>query len=401
MKMISRRIWKERFQNYTKELMKYLRYIFNGHLVFVLLIGMGGLAYYYSEWVATLGPGFPAEWIMSFLLALVITTSPIHTFLREPDMIFLLPLEKELKAYFQKSITASLILNSYVSILILAALMPMYVQVLNGRFGDFLYLFVLIFILTFINMKMRWNILKFQYKSTLYQDWIIRFTVNGVFILFLVTKAPYYLLLVMCIIIGGLWLAYEKMGKVKLLKWERIIELENKRMMRFYQIANMFTDVPKLRNKVSRRRWLDWVLSFIPSKHESTYKYLFARTLLRSNDYAGLWLRLTVIGGLVMAAFPAIWAKLLAVILFQYLTGFQLLTISKHHDTKIWLQLYPLQQKKIMNGISELLTISLVIQGLILALVASISFGIMPALILLGGCIVFVFIFSLYMKRKL
>ncbi|WP_163101690.1 ABC transporter permease [Peribacillus alkalitolerans] len=399
--MISRRIWKERFQNYTKELMKYLRYIFNGHLVFVLLIGMGGLAYYYSEWVATLGPGFPAEWIMSFLLALVITTSPIHTFLREPDMIFLLPLEKELKAYFQKSITASLILNSYVSILILAALMPMYVQVLNGRFGDFLYLFVLIFILTFINMKMRWNILKFQYKSTLYQDWIIRFTVNGVFILFLVTKAPYYLLLVMCIIIGGLWLAYEKMGKVKLLKWERIIELENKRMMRFYQIANMFTDVPKLRNKVSRRRWLDWVLSFIPSKHESTYKYLFARTLLRSNDYAGLWLRLTVIGGLVMAAFPAIWAKLLAVILFQYLTGFQLLTISKHHDTKIWLQLYPLQQKKIMNGISELLTISLVIQGLILALVASISFGIMPALILLGGCIVFVFIFSLYMKRKL
>ncbi|WP_108671905.1 ABC transporter permease [Peribacillus acanthi] len=399
--MISNNIWKERFQNYTKELTKYLRYIFNGHLVFVLLIGMGGLAYYYSEWVATLNQDFPAEWVMSVLLALVITVSPIQTFLREPDMIFLLPLEKELKNYFQKGIKASLILNSYVSILILAALMPLYVQVLNGKFGDFLYLIAIILILTFINMKMRWCILKFQYKSTLYQDWMIRFILNGVFILFLVTKAPYYLLLVMCVIIGGLWLAYEKMSRVKLLKWERIIELENKRMMRFYQIANMFTDVPKLRNKVSRRKWLDWILSFIPSKHGSTYKYLFARTLLRSNDYAGLWLRLTLIAGFVMAAFPAVWAKLLAVILFLYLTGFQLLTISKHHETKIWLQLYPLRPQIIKKSITELLTISLVVQGFILASVASVFSGILSALILMSGSIVFVFIFSLYMKKKL
>lgn len=43
MKMIfdSKVLWKERFSAYTTEVMRYLRYMFNDHLLFVLVIGLG------------------------------------------------------------------------------------------------------------------------------------------------------------------------------------------------------------------------------------------------------------------------------------------------------------------------------------------------------------------------
>jgi len=66
-------------------------------------------------------------------------------------------------------------------------------------------------------------------------------------------------------------------------------------MMRLYRIANMFVDVPALKERVSRRKWLDFVLSMIGEKR--TYLYLYTRTFLRSGNYFGLYMRLLVIGG--------------------------------------------------------------------------------------------------------
>ena len=38
-------LWKNRFNNYLKETTKYLRFIFNGHLVFVMIILLGGAGF--------------------------------------------------------------------------------------------------------------------------------------------------------------------------------------------------------------------------------------------------------------------------------------------------------------------------------------------------------------------
>ena len=61
-----------------------------------MIILIGGAGYYYSEWVKTLTPDFPRRSIMAIILGLVVTISPLTTFFREPDIVFLLPIETNL-----------------------------------------------------------------------------------------------------------------------------------------------------------------------------------------------------------------------------------------------------------------------------------------------------------------
>ncbi len=65
-------LWKERVQAYITELQKYMKYMFNDHLLFVLIFGGGAALYYYSQWVKTLPTSFPAAIIMAILFAIVL-----------------------------------------------------------------------------------------------------------------------------------------------------------------------------------------------------------------------------------------------------------------------------------------------------------------------------------------
>ena len=58
----------------------------------------------------------------------------------------------------------------------------------------------------------------------------------------------------------GLICLLSKSNRNKGIKWEFLIEQDERRMTAFYRLANMFTDVPKLKNKVKRREWLDGLL---------------------------------------------------------------------------------------------------------------------------------------------
>src|SRR5699024_3131409 len=62
----------------------------------------------------------------------------------------------------------------------------------------------------------------------------------------------------------------------------------------------------------------------------------------RSNDYFGLFIRLTVMGGLLIFFIPNLWMKIVLAILFLYMTSFQLIPLYNHYRTTIWLDLYPI-----------------------------------------------------------
>ncbi|MGJ0467560.1 ABC transporter permease, partial [Listeria monocytogenes] len=96
MKMIfdSKALWKERFSAYTTEVMRYLRYMFNDHLLFVLVIGLGAGIFYYAGWVKTLEPTFPVIPLMVILLTASIAVSPVATLLKKPDIVYLIVQEK-------------------------------------------------------------------------------------------------------------------------------------------------------------------------------------------------------------------------------------------------------------------------------------------------------------------
>lgn len=121
-----KKLWKDRASGRMKDLGRYLRYIFNGHLVVVLLFLIGTASFYYQKWIESLSEGFPAELIIAILIGSLLTYSPVSNFLLEADQVFILPLEDKLRGYFLRSGGASLVFQGYLLLMVLAVLMPMY-----------------------------------------------------------------------------------------------------------------------------------------------------------------------------------------------------------------------------------------------------------------------------------
>ena len=140
-------------------------------------------------------------------------------------------------------------------------------------------------------------------------------------------------------------------------------------MMRLYRIANMFVDVPALKERVSRRKWLDFVLSMIGEKR--TYLYLYTRTFLRSGNYFGLYMRLLVLV-VILYFIPFLYGRFIVSIVFLYLIGYQLLSLWKHHRLKLWLDLYPVtveeKKKDFLCLLNAILCIGSIVFTIIFAL---------------------------------
>lgn len=399
--MNSQGLWAERARSFSKELQKYLRYIFNGHLLLVLVFAIGGLSFYYSEWVKTLSPDFPAEIIMAVVIGILVAKSPIYTFFKEADMVFLLPLETKLKSYVSKSLALSLVIQGYILLMVFVAFLPMFSKVTGAGLSDFLWMFAAILLIKYLNLQIRWHVLKFQEPSTLWTDGVLRLVINIFLLYFIFSHSAMIFPLVTALLLVLLWIYYRNATQKKGIKWERLIELEAKRLMSFYRVANLFTDVPKLRGNVYRRKWLDPLLRFIPYDQNSSFQFLYARTLLRANDYLGLLIRLTIIGSFMLAAVSVLWAKLLVILLFLYMTGLQLLPVWRQHEMKIWVSLYPLPDELRRKAVIQLISILLFIESLVFFAVALFTGGLLPGAVSLAVGIGFIILFQAYAKNKM
>ncbi|MDY4307324.1 ABC transporter permease [Enterococcus mundtii] len=126
----------------------------------------------------------------------------------------------------------------------------------------------------------------------------------------------------------------------------KMIQLEKQRLHQIYQFINLFTDVPEITAKVKRRRYLDPVLRGIKKETKNTYFYLFVRRFARGSDFIGLYVRLTVIGSIIIAGINDLYFTLGIGSLFLYLIGFQLLPLYSQFRYMILVQLYPIPQSQ-------------------------------------------------------
>ncbi|WP_226644805.1 ABC transporter permease [Mesobacillus subterraneus] len=395
-------LWKERFGTFAKETGSYLRYIFNGHLVIVVLFLLGTAAFYYQEWIKTLQPDFPAAWIIALILAFVLTYSPIQTFLTEADKIFLLPLETRLHDYFKKSIAFSLSLQSYLLLLVLAVLMPLHVKIHGADFKSFFILLIALILIKWFNILIRWNVQYFIEKNVRLTDSILRFCINVVLLYFIFSGAQLIFAAVPAAVLILLYFYYKKQAVDKGLKWEQLIEDEERRMNAFYRVANMFTDVPKLRDRTKRRKWLDWLVNVIPYRQDLAFSHLYLRTFARSGDYFGLLVRLSLIGGAALYFLTYGPGQILLALLFMYLTGFQLLPLWNHHQNKLWVGLYPVPENARKKSFTSLLLGIMIFQAAVFAGAVLIKGEWLSAAIVLASGIAFsLFFVYFYSQSKL
>ncbi|MFE7376487.1 ABC transporter permease EcsB [Bacillus cereus] len=368
--MNSTALWKERFRYFLKEVRTYSKYVFNDHLKFIFVFIIGAGAYYYQQWLQTLTSSFPTALVMAVLIGLVLTAGSIQTLLKEADLVYLLPVEEKLKPYFTKAFLFTFMIQLYIIAIVAAALAPLYFQQMKQTGAGYIWIVLAFVIVKAWNLFVAWEKSFLTDQSIQRADWFIRFILNGLFVYFLVERTS-------VLVIGGivllmvLYLAImHQMVKGKPLNWEYLISEEGKKMMLLYRIANMFVDVPALKERVSRRKWLDFILSIIGEKR--TYLYLYTRTFLRSGNYFGLYVRLLALGGVILYFIPFLYGRFIVSFIFLYLIGYQLLTLWKHHRMKIWLDLYPVKvdekKKDFLTLLNAILIIGSVIFTVIFAL---------------------------------
>lgn len=396
-----KKLWKDRANHRIKDLVRYMRYIFNSHLVLVLLFLLGFASYNYQNWIRTLPEGFPAEIIMAIIIGFFLTHSPVYNFLLEADQVFLLPLENRMKRYFYRSGIVSLIVQGYLLLLVIAVFMPLFAHVNKRGFHLFLPFLIILLAVKAWNIACSWRISYFVQNAVYRWDMAVRYFINISFAFLLFKEAQPLIFAILAAVMAFYFRAFFVRTKTAGLKWDLLIAQEEKRMNSFYRLANLFIDVPKLKETVKRRKYLDFLLLPLAFTQNKTYYYLYARTFLRSGDYLGLFIRLTIIGSIILYFLSFGIVQVFLAVLFLYLTGFQLLPLWKHHQNKFWVDLYPVPSKYKTAAFEFLLLIILLVQTIIFAIIILIKQEWFISFIqLLAGGLFSYFFSCIYSKKR-
>ncbi len=336
-------LWSERRSSYWQEARGYLKLILNSGFVASVYFLFIFLTVYYQQFIADMPANFPVAELLTALFAWRLTQGKVRTFVKQADVVFLLPYEAHLGEYFQKSIRYSLIWQCGFIVLIMLSAGPMFTARI-GEGATFWLALVLLLIVKAWNLYCVWEEQRLTGSGDRISHILLRLLVNAVFAYLLFSNSPFWLLLLMLIGMGLLYVFYWRMfSKRHSLKWERLIEVENSMVMFFYRIANVFADVPALRHKVRERRYLQWLIPVLGGNKRTVYHHLFARSFIRANDYLGVYFRLMLVGGVLLYFLPAGWMQVAIAVLFTHMTMMQLSTLSYHYRTSMWVDLYPIE----------------------------------------------------------
>lgn len=391
-----------RLKQHQKQMMRYLRYVFNDHFVLACTFLLGGVGLYYSDFVKTL----PANFLPGKVVILIVLVGLLHvgTFVsltKPADQVFLLPKEVQMQDFLNRAFRYSLWFPFAVLVLGAGFLMPLYVVSTQQSYWAFFPLVLLLWSLkvAFLYLR-RYQLVQNPWlASRCYPLWLVT---SGAMLAVALWFSPWLGL------IGSLLLAlvYRELllKRVKQpLAWDKMIATENRRLQRIYRFINLFTDVPQIATSVKRRKYLDGILALIPKDQGHSYLYLFSHRLLRGSDFGGLYARLLVLGSLLLYFVAERWFSIGLGCLFLYLIGFQLAPLYNQFQYMVMTQLYPLPEKQKARALQQLIVGLLLFAGLVFTLVSCFVY---PDWVerawLLGSFSLFSLIFGyLYLPRRL
>lgn len=394
----------QRLGLHQKKMMKYMRYVLNDHFVLVCLFLVGGLGFYYSNLLKELPANF--VWglpIVGVIWFLILPVGHLVTLIEPADTTFILPKERQMGGYLQKGLRYSLVFPVILSGLIVGISMPLYVVSTGYGFNNIIWFVLMLWFLKYSHLTIlrlacyQGTVSKVQQlKLFWYAASLIAIAVS----LYLTPLAGTGAALLVT-------LAFSQTTKAgaRLLDWEKMATLERSRLYRIYQFINLFTDVPEIEAKVKRRKYLDGLLARIPFKQSNTYLYLFMRRALRGSEYSGLYLRLVIIGGILIFTLQDFLFATGVAALLIYLIGFQMIPLYSQFDYISFIQLYPVSQKTKQASLQKMIASLLGIASLVFAGVALTQLSVIDSLllfaILIGETVLFVWFYVPARIRKM
>lgn len=292
-----------RKQAFRKECVGYLRYVLNDHFVLFLLVLIGFLAYQYSQLLQDFPENhWPILLFLGIVSVLLLAWGGIATYMEEPDKLFLLVSEEEVKSHLKGQTVRSLVFWLFVQTLFLLLFAPLFLAMGYGLPVFFIYVLLL----------GAGKYLLFRQKASKF------FTDTG-------------------------------------LDWDFVISQESKRKQVLLRFFALFTQVKGVSNSVKRRAYLDFILKVVQKVPSKIWQNLYLRSYLRNGDLFALSLRLLFLSLLALVFIEQAWIATAVVVLFNYLLLFQLLALYRAFDYQYLTQLFPLEKGEKEKGLQEVI----------------------------------------------
>lgn len=376
-------VWAKRFEHYIGEIMKYMRFVFTGHIaiVFVFIIGAGG--YQYSEWLKVVQNDFPAEWLVAILVGCLLTLSRPTTLLKEPDQVYLLPLESQMPQYFKKAKNWTFWSQLLVPAVVYIVTIPLLKEVTELTITQIWLGVVFVALLKFLNVRSEFAFRYVNRGQAILMDRVVRAVVSILAIQTVLTDGIFGVVFLIMLVYYVSTL-HKKM-KNQPVPYEHFIKLEQNRMLRFYRFANYFSEVPHLKGSIKRRSWLDIAYKWISYKKENTQAYLVFRTFIRTDDHFYLWVRLTVISAIIAMFVNIPFVTWIVAGALAFATTLQLKYALLSAGEFRMDMLYPVPRETRKHAVTKLIRLLAVKQAIIVTVCAIMQpqFFIIPFVILL------------------
>ncbi|MCM3738306.1 ABC transporter permease [Bacillus cytotoxicus] len=329
-------LWTSRFQQHLQKITMYFARIASGLIYsFLILLGVGG--YYYAKFLRSFPSDSVALTIVTILLTMILTRCPIRTFLQKPDMLYLLPIEAKLTYYMKHSLLYSYLIQLFPLLCAVLIITPLAQQSLHTTPAFLCGAFVILAFIKWWNMYVHWT-----YRNTEFASYwlLIRIFCNAA-----ITYTMFQFTLIMIVgsilLVMALLFLYTMNKQKRHIHWEYFIEQEEKMDMRFYQFVHFFTDVPQIKQQVKQRKWLTIWMERILYKKRSPFLYLYSLSFVRTNDYFGMYIRLTLVGGFLSYYIPSLIGTGIAALCFLYISYLQLRALWNYFSGNNIVALYP------------------------------------------------------------
>ena len=363
-----RNVWAKRFEHYMNEVMKYMRFVFTGHIAIVLVFILGAGGYQYSEWLKVVDEKFPAEWVIALIIGAVVSFSRPITLLKEPDQVYLLPLESQMPNYFKKALNWTFWSQLLLPVLLFIVTIPLLKAVTELSVAAIWSVVLYVIVLKYIHVRAEFNYRYVSRGHSVALDRIVRIVVSIVAIHSALTMGLFSIVFLLILAYYAFTL-YKKI-KNQPVPYEHFIKLEQNRMMSFYRFANYFTEVPHLKGSVKRRAWLDVAYQSIRYKKNNAQGYLVYRTFIRTDDHFYLWVRLTVISAIIAMFVTIPFVTWIVVAAMSFATTLQLKYALLSSGEFRMDMLYPVPRETRMQAVGKLLRSLSVVQAIIVTLCA-------------------------------
>ncbi|MBD5429067.1 ABC transporter permease [Lactobacillus sp.] len=353
-------IVKKRLQANLKKQMHYLTLVFNDFFILALIFMFGALMFWYAQNIKT----WPNNlWFYKPIIALILTVTMsvghLATLFQKADIQFMFNQDNQMDLYLKPMIRHSMYLPILLIALVAGILFPFAVTRAGIPGHSYFFMAVGLILTKFIQLKLIARSFYFN-DRTLYNP-ILFFLIVLIVLWLSLIYVPY--LYFFLALIGAIVINYLPQGKV--FNWNYAVEYEERRRDMVDNFYSMFTDVPDKKIKISRRKYLDFLINH---QKQTPNTFLYQRALLRDPEYSNLVIRMTLFSLLLSWALQSyLWSAAFSALVI-FLTMYQLIPLGTVYEHNMMYHVQPISQEKRGQDLARVLQKGMLLQWVVISI---------------------------------